>query len=175
MPYPQSRSRRLRRTETIRRMARETIVSPNDLVLPLFVVPGLDVKLEIDSMPGCGHLSQDLLVGEAASAYDLGIRPFCFGLPANKDETGSEAWADDGVVQRAVRLLKRENPDLVVITDVCLCAYTSHGHCGVLERGDVLNDETLPPLCQGRRIPRQSRCGHRRAVGYDGWTHPGNP
>ncbi len=149
MPFPQSRNRRLRRTQTLRRMARETTVSPDDLVLPLFVVPGLDVKHQIASMPGCYHFSQDLLVAEAASAFDLGIPAvLLFGLPSNKDEIGSEAWADDGVIQSAVRRLKHEIPDLAVITDVCLCEYTSHGHCGVLENGEVLNDETLALLAK---------------------------
>lgn len=144
MSFPINRMRRLRANETLRRMIRETSVSVDDLIYPLFVTHGLDVKLQIPTMPGVYHFSVDALCEEAKSVRDLGIPAILlFGLPAQKDEMGSEAYAGDGIVQRAVSALKREVPDLAVITDVCLCEYTSHGHCGVVRDGEVLNDETL--------------------------------
>jgi len=144
MAYPVNRMRRLRRSETLRRMVREVSVSVDDLICPLFVTHGLDVKLQIPSMPGVFHYSVDALVKEAREISDLGIPAvLLFGLPASKDDVGSEAYAPEGNVQRAVRALKKAIPDLVVITDVCLCEYTSHGHCGVIRDGDVANDDTL--------------------------------
>jgi len=143
------RLRRLRRTSEIRAMVRETSVDPSDLVLPLFVCAGENVRREIASMPGVFHLSVDQLVPVAREALDLGVPAvLLFGLPEHKDEIGSEAWSDSAPVQQAVRTLKRDAPDLVVITDVCLCEYTSHGHCGVLDRGTVVNDATLPLLAR---------------------------
>jgi porphobilinogen synthase len=142
--FPITRGRRLRRTEGIRRMVRETKVSADDLIFPLFVTHGLDVKLEIPSMPGVYRFSVDALCKEAEEVARLGIPAvLLFGIPAEKDERGSEAYARDGIVQRAVGALKRSVPDLVVITDVCLCEYTSHGHCGIVRDGVVANDETL--------------------------------
>jgi len=130
-------------------MVRETGLSVSDLIYPMFVVAGLDAQVKIGSMPGCYHFSQDLLVKEAAKVYALGIPAvLLFGLPAEKDEVASGAYADDGVVQRAVNALKKELPDLVVITDVCLCEYTSHGHCGVIQNGNVDNDATLDLLAR---------------------------
>ena len=144
MPFPINRLRRLRRTDALRRMFREVEVGPHDLIYPLFVVPGVDVKLQIPSMPGVYHYSVDILCKEAEEVKRLGIPAvLLFGLPANKDEQGSEAYATDGIVQRAVRALKKAVPDLVVITDVCLCEYTSHGHCGIVRGGEVLNDQTV--------------------------------
>ena len=144
MAYPVNRMRRLRRTETLRRMVREMTVSVDDLICPLFVTSGLDVKLQAPSMPGVFHYSVDALIKEARELADLGIPAvLLFGLPASKDDVGSEAYASDGIVQRAVRSLKKAVPDLVVITDVCLCEYTSHGHCGIIRDGEVVNDETL--------------------------------
>jgi porphobilinogen synthase len=141
--------RRLRRTPTLRRMVRETVVQPSDLILPLFVVPGEGVRRPVGSMPGVFQTSADELVRDAAEAYELGIPAvLLFGVPATKDEVGSSGYADDGVVQEAVRALKREVPDLIVITDVCLCEYTSHGHCGVIHEGEVSNDETLTLLAR---------------------------
>ncbi len=149
MAYPQTRLRRLRSSESIRRMVRETELSPSDLIYPMFVAPGLDVKVEVPSMPGVFRYSADLLAREAARAREAGVRAvLLFGLPPSKDEEGSGAWAEDGVVQRAVRLLKANIPDLLVITDVCLCEYTSHGHCGVLRNGEVDNDATLELLAR---------------------------
>jgi porphobilinogen synthase len=139
--------RRLRRSETIRRMVRENVVSLDNLIYPLFVVPGVDVKLQIQSMPGIYHFSVDALCKEAEEVSKLGIPAvLLFGLPAAKDETGSEAYARDGIVQRAVAAIKNALPDLVIITDVCLCEYTSHGHCGVVRNGEVDNDQTLDLL-----------------------------
>jgi porphobilinogen synthase len=144
MAYPVNRMRRLRRSETLRRMVRELTVSVDDLICPLFVTSGLDVKLQVPSMPGVFHYSVDALIKEARELRDLGIPAvLLFGLATNKDEVGSEAYSPEGIVQRAVRSLKKAVPDLVVITDVCLCEYTSHGHCGIVRNGEVVNDETL--------------------------------
>lgn len=144
MPFPINRMRRLRATDNLRRMMREISVSVDDLIYPLFVAHGLDVKLQVPSMPGVYHFSVDAVVDEAKSVRGLGIPAvLLFGLPAGKDEFASEAYARDGIVQRAVSVLKHEVPDLVVITDVCLCEYTSHGHCGIVRDGEVQNDETL--------------------------------
>jgi porphobilinogen synthase len=149
MAYPVNRMRRLRRSETLRRMVREVSVSVDDLICPLFVTHGLDVKLQIPSMPGVFHYSVDALIKEARELSELGIPAvLLFGLPATKDEVGSEAYSPEGIVQRAVRALKKAVPDLVVITDVCLCEYTSHGHCGILRDGQVANDETLDLLAR---------------------------
>lgn len=147
MTYPVNRMRRLRRTESLRRMVRENTVSVDNLIYPMFVVHGVDVKLQIQSMPDVYHYSVDALIREAQSVKDLGIPAvLLFGLPATKDERGSEAYAPDGIMQRAVRRLKEALPEMIVITDVCLCEYTSHGHCGVVRDGDVSNDETLELL-----------------------------
>jgi porphobilinogen synthase len=125
-------------------MVRENVVPVDSLIYPLFVVPGLDVKLQIPAMPGVFHFSVDVLCKEAEEVAGLGIPAvLLFGLPATKDEMGSEAYAADGIVQRAVRALKNALPELVVVTDVCLCEYTSHGHCGVIRNGEVDNDQTL--------------------------------
>lgn len=145
--HPAYRPRRLRRTEALRAASRETSVSPGDLVLPLFAVHGAGVRRPVSSMPGVEQTSPDELLRDAEEALSLGLGGvLLFGIPEHKDDRGSEGYADDGVVQRAVRLLKRELPELLVITDVCLCEYTSHGHCGVLRDGDVDNDATLPFL-----------------------------
>jgi porphobilinogen synthase len=147
MNFPIIRPRRLRGSEAIRRMVRETQVTVDDLIYPLFVAHGLDVKLEIPSMPGCYQFSVDALRKEAEEVASLGIPAILlFGLPASKDEVGSEAYAPEGIVQRAVRALKESVPDLTVVTDVCLCEYTSHGHCGVVRDGRLINDETLELL-----------------------------
>jgi porphobilinogen synthase len=144
-----ARFRRLRRTAGLRRLVQETALSPSDFVYPLFVVHGQDVREEIPSMPGQYHLSLDQLPAEAEELRALGIGAvLLFGLPATKDDVGSEAYADDGIVQRAVRTLKQATPDLVVITDVCLCEYTAHGHCGVVVDGEVDNDHTLELLAR---------------------------
>ncbi len=143
------RSRRLRAAPMLRRMVRETALSADDLIYPLFVAPGTGVKREIGSMPGVYHHSIDTLVRECAEVAGLGIPAILlFGLPETKDEQGSGAWDENGIVQKAVRAIKKEAPNLIVITDVCLCEYTSHGHCGLLEGETIDNDATLKLLAQ---------------------------
>ncbi len=149
MLFPDTRGRRLRRTEALRRMVRETRLSPDDLVWPLFVVGGKDVRRPIEALPGQFQLSIDRLLEAAREAYGLGIPAvILFGVPDRKDALGTSAYAADGIVQRAVRALKDKIPDLAVITDVCLCQYTDHGHCGIVERGRVHNDATLELLAR---------------------------
>jgi porphobilinogen synthase len=141
--------RRLRRTETLRGLVRETELSPAHLIQPAFVVAGEGVREEVPSMPGIERFSISELVGEATEVAATGIGALLlFGIPAEKDETGSGAYDDEGVVQMAVRALKEAHPDLVVITDVCLCEYTSHGHCGLLREGEVDNDITVELLAK---------------------------
>lgn len=138
------RPRRLRRTSVLRSMVAENRLSVKNLVMPLFVTHGEKVKKEISSMPGNYQLSIDNLLKEAKEIYGLGIPSvLLFGIPAHKDEVGSEAYADHGIIQEAVRALKKELPELLVITDVCLCEYTSHGHCGIVRDGELLNDPTV--------------------------------
>jgi len=147
--FPIYRPRRLRRTEPLRRMMQETHLSVNQLIAPLFVIHGKGVLNEVASMPGVAQLSVDLLVKEAQELANVGVPAvLLFGVPSKKDERGSEAYARDGIIQQAVRALKDQRPELVVITDVCLCEYTSHGHCGLVERGDVANDPTLELLAK---------------------------
>jgi porphobilinogen synthase len=139
----------LRRNETIRRMVRETSLSPGDFIYPLFATYGKGVKKEVSAMPGCFQESADEIVRSAREVYSLGIPSvLLFGIPEHKDEKGTEAYEDSGVVQNAVRAIKDAVPGLYVITDVCLCEYTSHGHCGVIEDGDVANDPTLELLAR---------------------------
>jgi porphobilinogen synthase len=142
--FPVTRPRRLRRTAAIRDLVRETRLHPADFIYPLFVRNGTGIKDEITSMPGNYHFSVDRLIEEVGPAMEEGIRAvLLFGLPDQKDEVGAEAYDDEAAVQSAVRALKKSYPELVVITDVCLCEYTSHGHCGVIKDGDVENDPTL--------------------------------
>jgi porphobilinogen synthase len=149
MRFPQYRSRRLRKDEIFRRMIRETHLRSDDLILPLFVRPGKGTKQPIASMPGHSQLSIDLLIKEVEDAKSLGIPGvILFGIPEKKDEMGSEAYAKDGIVQRAVKAIKERVDGILVITDVCLCEYTSHGHCGVVEQGQILNDKTLELLAR---------------------------
>jgi porphobilinogen synthase len=147
--FPTFRGRRLRGGEPLRSLIRETRLSPAQLVLPLFAVPGGGVRTPVASMPGVFRTSVDELVKDAREARELGLGGvLLFGIPRSKDPAGTESWAKDGVVQSAVRAVKAEVPGLVVITDVCLCAYTDHGHCGVFEGGRVLNDPTLESLAR---------------------------
>ena len=147
--FPELRMRRLRRTATLRRLVRETRVSVDDLILPLFVVPGSGVRRPVKSMPGVEQTSVDEAVRDAAEAAELGIPAvLLFGVPETKDERGSSGYAPDGVVQRAVAAIRKTVPELVIITDVCLCEYTSHGHCGIVRDGVVDNDETLDLLAK---------------------------
>src|SRR5215467_13738265 len=149
MPFPATRLRRLRRTDALRAFVRETELSAADLIQPLFVVAGEDVREEIPSMPGIERFSISGLVAEAGEVAAAGIGAvLLFGLPAAKDETGSGAYDEEGVVQMAVRALKEAHPDLTVITDVCLCEYTSHGHCGFVREGEVDNDITVELLAK---------------------------
>ena len=149
MDFPRYRPRRLRRNEKIRAMVRETSLAPANLIYPLFVGPGKDKAQPVSSMPGVAQLSVDGAVEECREAASLGIPAvILFGIPERKDGIGSEAYDDGGVVQRAVRAIKERLPELLVITDVCLCEYTDHGHCGVIKDGDVHNDETLELLVQ---------------------------
>lgn len=143
------RPRRLRRTESIRALVRETKLSPDDFVYPLFVCEGEGVRREVGSMPGCFNLSIDELVKETEAARGDGIRSvILFGVPDQKDASGAQAYAEDGITQRAIRAVKRQVKDIVVIADNCLCEYTDHGHCGVIEDGEVLNDPTLDLLAR---------------------------
>jgi porphobilinogen synthase len=149
MSFPATRLRRFRRTSTLRRLVRETRLSADDFVLPLFACPGEGVAKPVGSMPGVFQHSVDQLVATAREAHAEGIRAvLLFGIPEHKDEVGSAAWSSDGIVQRALRALRKELPDLVTIADVCFCEYTSHGHCGVLHGETVDNDATLENLAR---------------------------
>ncbi|MDY7094173.1 MAG: porphobilinogen synthase [Acidobacteriota bacterium] len=149
MSFPTQRLRRLRRTPTLRRMVRETRLSANDLILPLFAVPGTGVEKPVGSMPGVFQHSVDRLVATAREAFDLGVPAvLLFGIPETKDAEGSASWAADGIVQRAVEALTRRVPEMVRIVDLCFCEYTDHGHCGVLRDHAVDNDATLVNLAR---------------------------
>jgi porphobilinogen synthase len=149
MAFPVQRPRRLRSSELIRRLVRETHLSPSQLILPLFVCPGEGVRKEIGAMPGNAQLSIDNLLRECAECKALGLGGvILFGIPEHKDELASGAYAADGITQRAIRAVKREVSGLLVITDVCNCEYTSHGHCGLVKDGDVDNDATLEWLAR---------------------------
>ncbi len=145
--FPRVRARRMRRTENLRALARETRMDVRDFIYPLFVVHGSQVREEIGAMPGVYHQSLDMLAREIEEVSALGIPGILlFGLPAVKDEVGSEDYAEHGIVQEAIRVCKRVNPELVVATDVCMCQYTTHGHCGIVRGGSIDNDETLKYL-----------------------------
>ena len=149
MAFPEHRPRRLRRTLALRALARETRLHPGDLIDALFVVEGRGVREPITSMPGVLRLSVDQLADEAKEIQDLGLAGvILFGIPAHKDALGSSGYDRDGIVARALREMKRATPELLLIADVCLCEYTDHGHCGVLQNGTVANDETLPLLAR---------------------------
>lgn len=145
--FPQARMRRMRRTENLRALARETEVNVRDFVYPLFIVHGTNVREEIASMPGVYHESPDVLAREIEEVTRLGIPSvLLFGLPARKDDLGSEDYDEHGIVQEAIRVCKRVNPEIIVMTDVCMCQYTSHGHCGIVRDGMIDNDATLQYL-----------------------------
>ena len=158
MNFPIYRPRRLRRNERLRELIRETSLEPRNFIYPLFVGPGRDKAQPISSMPGIAQLSVDRIVGECAEVRSLGIPAvILFGIPEGKDALGSEAYAERGVVQQAIETIKEKFPDLLVITDVCLCEYTDHGHCGVLEGHEILNDATLEIL--GEQALSHARAG----------------
>ncbi|MGM7702206.1 porphobilinogen synthase [Pseudalkalibacillus sp. Hm43] len=143
------RHRRLRRSESMRALVRETVLRKEDLIYPLFIVEGENVKQEVGSMPGVHHYSLDRLHEELDEIVGLGIQSIIvFGVPQHKDEKGSSAYADDGIVQKSITYVKENYPQLTVIADTCLCQYTDHGHCGVIHNGDVLNDESLALLAE---------------------------
>lgn len=147
--FPESRLRRVREQEPLRKLTRETSLSPSQFIYPLFVTHGERVKEPIEPMPGCHHLSLDMLGEEVGEAADLGIPAvLLFGLPADKDPLGLEAYDPEGIIQEAIKTIKRETPEMMVITDVCLCEYTDHGHCGVIDNGRVDNDATLELLAR---------------------------
>ncbi|MBI5418140.1 porphobilinogen synthase [Candidatus Poribacteria bacterium] len=144
MFFPEYRLRRLRKSENFRKLVRETSISTSKLIYPLFVVSGKKIKNEISAMPGNYHFSIDMLLAEVGKVQDLGISSILlFGIPENKDSKGSGAYSSKGIVQQAVRAIKKSYPDIIVITDVCLCEYTSHGHCGLIENQNILNDPSL--------------------------------
>ena len=158
MPFPVERPRRLRRTPVLRKMVRETELAPSDFIYPLFITSGRKVRAPIQAMPGCDRLSVDEAVAEGQALLELGVPAvILFGIPDAKDAVGSGAYAEDGIVQQACRTLKREVPDLFLVTDVCLCEYTDHGHCGKVDGGEVLNDPTLELLA--RTAVSQARAG----------------
>jgi porphobilinogen synthase len=149
MTFPSSRPRRLRATPVLRQMVRETTLAPDDFIYPMFVVHGREVRREIKSMPGVYQLSVDQAVAEAREAAELGVPAvILFGVPASKDALGSENFSDRGIVQQAIRALKEALPGLVAIADVCMCEYTDHGHCGIVQGEEIVNDATLEILQQ---------------------------
>src|ERR671921_249653 len=160
------RPRRLRRREGVRAMVREARLAPENLILPLFACPGEGVRREVSSMPGVFNLSVDQIARESAAAFEAGVPAvILFGLPESKDETATGAYAERGVVQEAIRAVRREVPEMVVIADTCLCEYTSHGHCGVIRGEEVLNDESLELIA--RTAVSAPAFGDRRAYQMD--------
>jgi porphobilinogen synthase len=158
MSFPDTRPRRLRRTPALRRLVRETTLSPDNFIFPMFVGPGKGVHREISSLPGQYHFSVDTIAREAEEVAKLGVPAvILFGLPEKKDEVGSEAWHPEGVVQKAVRAIKKAVPELTVAVDACFCEYTTHGHCGVMREGALDNDATLENL--GRAALSYARAG----------------
>jgi porphobilinogen synthase len=158
MSFPETRPRRLRRTAGLARLVRETTLTPDNFIFPLFVCPGQGIRREIPSLPGQFHFSVDQVVREAEEVARLGIPAvILFGLPDKKDEVGSEAWQSEGVVQRALRAIKKAVPELVLSVDACFCEYTTHGHCGVVVNGQIDNDATLENL--GRAAVSYARAG----------------
>jgi porphobilinogen synthase len=147
--FPTARPRRLRQKSELRRLVRETNLSPADFIYPLFIAHGQKIRREVPSMPGVYQLSVDMLAREAEELLQLGIPAvMLFGLPAHKDPIGRENFADDGIIQQSIRALRAESAELVITTDVCMCEYTDHGHCGIVENGQILNDPTLEILGQ---------------------------
>ena len=165
MVFPEYRPRRLRRTETFRAMIRETRLAPEQMIYPLFVLPGKGVREPVPSMPGVFRLSVDQLAAEARDCLALGVRSvLLFGLPEKKDGLGSGAYAKNGIVQQAIRELKNRTPEMTVVTDVCLCEYTDHGHCGCLAGEEVDNDATLELLAKTALSHAQAGADARNAA-----------
>ncbi len=176
MPFPIHRMRRLRRNERLRSLVRETRLTPESMIYPIFVCPGTNVRNEIGSMPGQYNLSVDNAVKIARDAEKAGIAGILlFGIPKEKDELGSDCYSEEGIVQEALRAIRENVRDLLLITDVCLCEYTAHGHCGLIRQGDVENDPTLNLLAESAvsHVPGSRR--YCRAVGHDGWPRSGHP
>ena len=175
--FPVYRPRRLRQSPALRRLVAETRLSVEQLVLPLFVRAGRKLRHPIAAMPGVFQLSPDEIVREAARAHTYGIPAvLLFGIPDKKDAKASGAYAKNGIVQQTVRLLKKEVPSLLVITDVCLCEYMEHGHCGIVQGGaEILNDPSLTIARAHCRQPRRGGRGHRRAQRHDGRPRPCHP
>ena len=149
MSFPKNRMRRLRSSDAMRKLVRQTNININNLVYPLFIREGKNLKEPIKSLTGCFHFSPDTVAEEAREVFSLGIPAvLLFGLPEKKDATGSQAWSENGVIQQAVREIKNKTPELLVITDICLCEYTDHGHCGVIKNGKVDNDATCELLAK---------------------------
>lgn len=149
MMFPEYRARRLRRSEVIRDLVRETYLNVNNLIYPLFIIEGKGIKEEIKSMPGIYRFSVDKVLEEIKESMELGIRAFLlFGIPKKKDESGTSAYITEGIIQRALKTIKDKFPQALLITDVCLCEYTSHGHCGIIKNGEVDNDITLEQLAR---------------------------
>ena len=147
--YPETRLRRLRGTDPLRNLARETRLSPKEFIYPMFVMHGHGVREPIEPMPGCHQVSLDVMSEEVGEAAELGIGGvLLFGLPAEKDALGTEGYDPEGIVQEAVRTIKRDHPDMMVCTDICMCEYTDHGHCGVIDKGRIDNDQTLELLAR---------------------------
>jgi porphobilinogen synthase len=173
--FPIQRPRRLRRTEALRGMVRETRLGTSGFVYPMFVCPGSGVRTEISTMPGIHQQSVDHFLEECREVEGLGIPAvILFGIPEGKDESGSEAASPTGVVQRAIEAVRRAKLNLVVITDVCLCEYTSHGHCGVIEKGDVANDPTLALLAAEALSHARAGADIVAPFGHDGWARGGD-
>ena len=159
MSFPLVRMRRLRKTEAMRRLVAETVLNPADLIYPMFVCPGDNVCQGINAMPGVNRYSIDALIEECRKVYDLGIPGvILFGIPEKKDALGTEGYSPKGIIARAVREIKKAVPGLLVVCDVCLCEYTSHGHCGILEKGHVHNDATLELLARAAVVYAKSGC-----------------
>jgi porphobilinogen synthase len=171
--FPTARLRRLRRTPALRSLVRETSLAASDFIYPLFVTAEKNQRRDVPSMPGVAQLSVDgVLEKEIGAVASLGIRAvLLFGIPASKDATGTQSYAADAPVQRAVGLIKRAAPDLVVMTDVCMCEYTDHGHCGIITHGAVDNDATLEVL--GRVVTSHAAAGAARVMGW--WARSGTP
>lgn len=158
------RPRRLRTSDNLRKLVRETRISPESLIWPIFVAEGENIYEEIPSLPGQYHYSPDQLYRMVERAHEHGVsRVILFGLPKDKDEIGSGAWAEDGIVQQGIRKIKELDPEMYVVTDVCMCEYTSHGHCGILCGHYVDNDQTIARACADRGQPRESGRRHGRA------------